>query len=86
MGWDGLPSYGVDDFKTLQSVAYEPLEWVWEMLMIKGIEHLEVESEIYYCPPSHSSAMAFFAAFSASIETGFADFLRAQMVTSCEKS
>ena len=80
LGWDGLPKYTSKDFKTLQSVAYDPLEWVWELLRIKGIRNLEIGSEIHHCPPSHSSAMAFFAAFSASIETGFADFLRSEML------
>jgi len=79
LGWDGLPKYTVADFKTLQSVRYEALEWVWELLTINGIQKLEISSDIYHCPPSHSSAMAFFAAFSASIETGFADFLRSEM-------
>ncbi|KUJ07568.1 uncharacterized protein LY89DRAFT_357804 [Mollisia scopiformis] len=80
LGYAGLPEYSVQDFKTLESVAYEPLEWVWQLLSVKGIKKLEIESEIHHCPPSHSSAMAFFAAFSASIETGFADFLREELI------
>jgi hypothetical protein len=82
LGWDGPPNYSVADFKTLSNVKYEPLEWVWELLSVKGIRNVIVSSEIHHCPPSHSSAMAFFAAFSASIETAFADFLRAEMLTS----
>lgn len=80
LGWDGLPEFTAKDFKTLQNVQYDPLEWVWDLLKVKGIQKLEVGSEIRHCPPSHSNAMAFFAAFSASIETGFADFLRSQML------
>ncbi|TVY65540.1 hypothetical protein LSUE1_G007811 [Lachnellula suecica] len=80
LGWDGLPEYSVTDFKTLASVRYEALEWVWELLSVKGIQRLEVSSEIHHCPPSHSTAMEFFAAFSASIEKGFADFLQSEMV------
>lgn len=80
LGWDGLPEFTTQDFKTLSSVGYEPLEWVWELLSVKGIRNLEIGSEIHHCPPSHSSAMAFFAAFSASIEKGFAEFLRAEMM------
>jgi hypothetical protein len=80
LGWDGLPKYSPADFKTLSSVKYEPLEWVWELLSVKGIRNLIVSSEIRHCPPSHSSAMAFFVAFSASIETAFAEFLRAEMM------
>lgn len=80
LGWEGLPEYSVQDFRTLASVAYEPLEWVWQLLSVKGIRNLEVLSEIQHCPPSHSSAMAFFAVFSSSIEKGFADFLREELV------
>jgi len=80
LGWEGLPEYSSSDFKTLSSVAYEPLEWVWELLSLRGLRNLEIGSEIHHCPPSHSSAMAFFAAFSASIETGFAEFLRSELL------
>ena len=79
-GWECLPEYSASDFRTLSNVRYEPLEWVWELLSIKGIRNLEVDSEIHHCPPSHSSAMAFFAAFSSSIEKGFAEFLRSELV------
>lgn len=82
LGWDGLPEYSVADFKTLASVRYEALEWVWELLSIKGLRNVEVSSEIHqHCPPSsHSNAMEFFAAFSASIEKGFAEFLRSELL------
>lgn len=80
LGWDGLPEYSMSDFQTLSSVKYEALEWVWELLSIKSIRKLDVASEINHCPPSHSSAMAFFAAFSASIETGFAEFLKSELL------
>jgi hypothetical protein len=50
------------------------------LLSVKGIGKLDVKSEIHHCPPSHSAAMGFFAAFSASIETGFTEFLRSEML------
>lgn len=80
LGWDGLPEFTVGDFKTMSDIRYEPLEWVWEMLPIKGIQNLEIDAEIHHCPPSHSNAMAFFAAFSSSIEKGFAEYLKGQIV------
>lgn len=80
LGWEGLPKYSAKDFKTLASVGYEPLEWVWQLLSLKGLGRLEIGSEIHHCPPSHSNAMAFFAAFSASIETGFSEFLRSELL------
>ncbi|QSZ30426.1 hypothetical protein DSL72_004949 [Monilinia vaccinii-corymbosi] len=77
---DDAAQYTSTDFKTLSSVAYEPLEWVFQLLEIKGIQKLEITSEIRAIPePSHSLAMAFFAAFSASIENGFAEYLRREL-------
>jgi hypothetical protein len=80
LGWDGLKEFTVRDFQTMRDIRYEPLEWVWELLSITGLQNLEVSSEIQHCPPSHSNAMAFFAAFSSSIEKGFVEFLQGQMI------
>lgn len=80
LGWGGLPEYSAKDFKTLSSVRYEALDWVWDLLSVKGLQNLEVTSTVHHIPPSHSSAMAFFAAFSASIESGFTDFLRSELL------
>ena len=80
LGWDGLKEFAVADFQTLQSVKYEALDWVWELLSIKGIHNLEIGAEIHHCPPQHSNAMAFFAAFSSSIEKSFAEYLRGQLL------
>ncbi|KAH6678087.1 hypothetical protein B0J14DRAFT_314808 [Halenospora varia] len=80
LGWDGLPEYSAKDFKTLSSVRYEALDWVWDLLSVKGLRNLEVTSTVHHIPPSHSSAMAFFAAFSASIESGFTEFLRSELL------
>lgn len=80
-GWDDLAQYTSADFKTLSSVAYEPLEWAFQLLEIKGIRKLDITSEIHSIPPpSHSLAMTFFAAFSASIENGFAEYLRRELI------
>lgn len=80
LGWDGLPEFTVGDFKTMSEIRYEPLEWVWEMLLIKGLKNLVIDSEIHHCPPTHSTAMSFFAAFSSSIERGFSEYLQGQML------
>lgn len=79
VGWTGLPQYTMDDYRTLASVRFDALEWVWKFLSITGIQELNVSDEIHHCPPSHSTAMEFFAAFSASINTGFTDFLRSEL-------
>ncbi|KAL3427858.1 autophagy-related protein 3 [Phlyctema vagabunda] len=80
LGWAGLPTYSVGDYKTLSMVKYEALEWVWELLSIKGLRQLDIVPQIHHCPPSHSAGMAFFASFSATIDTEFASFLRSEML------
>lgn len=79
-GWEGLPEFHAEEFKTLQRVGYEHLEWVWELLTVTGLQDLQVLSDLHHCPPSRSSGMEFYVAFSASIETGFTDFLLGQMI------
>jgi hypothetical protein len=66
----------------LRKARHEPLEWVWELLTVKGIRNVEVCSEIRQDPLAvgHSMAMTFFAEFSASIDKGFAEFLTKELV------
>lgn len=59
---------------------FEGMEWVRQVAMIKGLRNLEVKAHMEHCPPPQSNAMAFFVNFSASIEKGFADYLRELMV------
>jgi hypothetical protein len=80
LGWDGLPTYTAEDFLTLSKVRHEPLEWVWELLGIKGLQNLDIGAEIHHCAPSHSSGTEFFAAFSSSIKQGFTEFMKAELL------
>lgn len=81
-GRDMVP-YPVDEFKLFKRMAYEPLEWVWEHLRIKGIRQLDITGLIYPCPSRDSTAMAFFAAFGASIGPEFTNFMRSEMGIAC---
>ncbi|MCJ1413267.1 hypothetical protein MMC19_007371 [Ptychographa xylographoides] len=58
----------------------EGMEWVTELAAIKGLRNLDVKAYMEHCPPPQSIAMAFFVNFSASIETGFAEYLRELMI------
>ncbi|CAG8957621.1 hypothetical protein HYFRA_00010488 [Hymenoscyphus fraxineus] len=78
--WEERPRYDLSDFQTLHRAKYEALEWVWELLSIQGLQKLEVSSEIRHRPPGRSLPLAFSADFSASIETGLADFLKSKML------
>ncbi|MCJ1244756.1 hypothetical protein MMC30_001956 [Trapelia coarctata] len=59
---------------------FEGMEWVKQVATIKGLRNLEVKAHMEHCPPPQSNSMAFFVNFSASIEKGFADYLRELMV------
>lgn len=78
-GW-GNQIFSATDFTVLKKARYEPLEWVWEILGMQGLQNLQISSEIRDAPLGHSQAMTFFAEFSASIETGFAEFLRQELI------
>jgi hypothetical protein len=87
-------SYSVSDYRRFSGEKFKLLEWAWELLTIKGIKKLDVKSkvlsdvqfELHLFPlagPAGISPMhwGYFAVgFGASIETGFADFLRSEMI------
>ncbi|ORY60276.1 uncharacterized protein BCR38DRAFT_444509 [Pseudomassariella vexata] len=77
--WDGPKEFSATDFKFLAEIKHESLDWVTELAEIKGIEELEVLPDVHYCSPPVSPSMIIFAAFSASIERGLAEFLRMQL-------
>ncbi|KAI1841580.1 hypothetical protein JX265_004690 [Neoarthrinium moseri] len=77
--WEGPKEFTASDFKFLADIKHESLDWVNELAQVKGIEELEVLPDVHYCPPPTSTSMLVFAAFSASIEKGLAEFLKSQL-------
>lgn len=67
-----------EDFTSI--VALDAMEWVRQLAAIKVLQRLDVKAIWEHCPPPCSSAIAFFVNFSASIEHGFAEYLRENMV------
>ena len=77
--WESRETYSKADFDLI--VEFEGMEWARQVSAIKGLEALNVKANLEHCPPpTNSRAMAFFIDFSASIEGGFADWLRGSMV------
>lgn len=71
--------YSKADFAT--ATKFEAMEWAKQVASIKGLEVLNVKAYWGHCPPpTNSMAMAFFVRFSASIEAGFAEWLRESML------
>ncbi|KAI9832881.1 MAG: hypothetical protein M1819_003911 [Sarea resinae] len=79
-GWDGVQTYSKLDFQSLVKHSCADLEWARDLVAVKGLQNLDVKAIVHRCPPPVSSAMAFFIAFSASIESGFAAYLASEMV------
>lgn len=77
--WESRETYCKEDFELI--AEFEGMEWARQVTAIKGLEVLNVKAHLEHCPsPMNSRAMAFFVDFSASIEGGFADWLRGKMV------
>lgn len=78
-GWDRIPTYSARDFELLKDVA--GMEWMQYLMEFKGLQELDVNAVVEHCPPAtNSMAMAGYIRFSASVETGFTQFIRGQLL------
>lgn len=80
-GWNTVRPIGKEQYDGI--VQYNPdgimMQWVDDLVKIRKIDGLRVRACVEHCPPPTSSAMAFFVAFSASIESGFSEYLMEKM-------
>ena len=78
-GWDRIATYTATDFGLLK--AMEGMEWMRDLMQIKGLQELDVSAVVEHCPPAtNSMAMASYIRFSASVEGGLATYLQQQMI------
>lgn len=78
-GWDRVARYSAQDFEMLQQ--FDGMEWMQYLLEVQGLQELDVSAVIEHCPPvTSSSAMANYVRFSASVETGFREFLNQKLL------
>lgn len=77
--WQVKEIYNKTDFSLIS--RFEGMEWMNQLVAIKGLRHLDVKADLQHCPPPISNAMAFFITFSASIECGFTEYLRSEMIS-----
>lgn len=76
--WEAQDTYTAADFQLI--TKYEGMESTRPLSAIKGLDVLNVKAYPEQCPPPNNSrAMGFFVNFSASIEHGFAEYLRGLM-------
>lgn len=76
--WEAQDLYDKAAFQHI--IGFEGMDWVNQLASVKGLRNLDVTAHLEHCPPPQSHAMAFFVNFSASIEKGFAEYLREVMV------
>jgi len=78
-GWDMFPAYSATEFGWLKDM--EGMEWLRDLLEIKGLRALNVNAIVEHCPPATTSrAMAGYIRFSSSIESGLSEFLQREML------
>lgn len=78
-GWDEVPAYSTHDFGWLKNM--EGMEWLRDLLELRGLRELNVNAIVEHCPPAFTSmAMAGYIRFSASIEDGLSSFLTSAML------
>ncbi|KAK0266756.1 hypothetical protein LTR35_016834 [Friedmanniomyces endolithicus] len=81
-GWDRVARYDADYFRQSRDGA-EGMEWMQYLLQMRGLQELDVKAVVEHCPPTtNSSAMARYVRFSASVEGGFAEFLKGELLGS----
>ena len=82
VNWEPKSSYSVADFAWIARLDEmdEDMDWMKHVVAIKDLKVLNVKALLQHCPIPGSKAMAFFVKFSASIETGFAEYLRSLML------
>ena len=81
--WKQRHTYTKSDFSVISKLdeMEEDMEWVRHVGAIKGLQALNVHALLEHCPIPGSKKMAFFVNFSASIEKGFAEYLKSLMFT-----
>jgi hypothetical protein len=84
-GWDRIPKYSAKDCALL--AQGHGMEWMQYLLEITDLESLDVRAIVQNCASASSSAtMAHYVRFSASVETGFAEFLRSRLLANPSES
>ncbi|KAH8706930.1 hypothetical protein GQ44DRAFT_629354 [Phaeosphaeriaceae sp. PMI808] len=92
VGWDTITPISAADYSTMMRMNLEwgggggvfggvDLEWAWELMEIKGLEKLVVRALVEHCQRPVSEKLAFWIAFSKSIEEGgFGEWMRGVMI------
>jgi hypothetical protein len=92
IGWDAITPITAADYVTMTRMSREwggggtfggvDLEWAEQLMEIKGLKTLNVKALVEHCPRPVSEKLAFWVAFSKSIEEGgFGEWVKGVMVS-----
>ena len=77
--WQGPQTLILSDLRLLYSTHHESLQWVRELASVKGLERLEIVTDMQHMPQPKTTSSLIFAALSASIETSLVEFLKTDL-------
>jgi len=91
VGWDDIKPITAADYTTMTRMSKEwgggssfggvDLEWAEQLMEITGLKKLSVKALVEHCPRAVSEKLAFWVAFSKSVEEGgFGEWVRGVMV------
>lgn len=91
IGWDAVAPITAADYNTMTRMRQEwggggalggvDLEWAEQLMEIRGLTKLNVKALVEHCPRPVSEKLAFWVAFSKSVEEGgFGEWMKSVMV------
>jgi len=88
-GWDGVREISAEVFAGMRRAKRElagavggvDLEWVEQLFEVRGLRRVGVRALVEHCPGAVSEMMAFWIAFSKSVEGGFREWVKSVMVS-----
>lgn len=87
-GWDDVAPISKEAFALMRKMRKEwgstvggaDLTWLEPLFEVKGLREVNIKALVGHCPTAASETMAFWIAFSKSIEGGFREWVRDVMV------
>ncbi|KAI0424996.1 hypothetical protein F5Y09DRAFT_322856 [Xylaria sp. FL1042] len=76
---DGPRELTSKDVALLVDIRHDTLHWVGDVVRLRGLRGVEVVPDFCTVPPPQTSNMFVFLAFSASVDTGFREFLNERL-------
>ncbi|KAI0907149.1 hypothetical protein F4823DRAFT_32930 [Ustulina deusta] len=80
---EGPRELSSNDVALLVDIRHDTLHWVGDVVRLRGLRGVDVVPDFCTVPPPQTSNMFVFLAFSASVNTGFREFLSNRLRLAC---